>query len=241
MHIAICDDNIAERKQTERLMKREADKLIASGDTLYMDSYGNVEALLGTPMQYDGFLVDFRNTENFSSIEVLHALRSKGVTAPVCIVYPRDDESYWDKKSPADYPAETLFLGKPLRPAELHETILKLKRISQNTVPSIELRGERETFYVAEDEIISVRQKGTKSLVKLTENREVLIGYDAYSLFEEIRHGHECFVMPNLASMINLSYVDHIRLNFIHLTNGERFRCHRKVLNYVRAYTKGEL
>ncbi len=29
MHIAVCDDDIAQRKQTERLLGREADKWIA--------------------------------------------------------------------------------------------------------------------------------------------------------------------------------------------------------------------
>ena len=38
MHIAICDDNIADRKQTERLLKREADKMRAEGEMLYIDS-----------------------------------------------------------------------------------------------------------------------------------------------------------------------------------------------------------
>lgn len=39
MHIAVCDDDIAQRKQTERLLGREADKWIAEGDQVYTYSY----------------------------------------------------------------------------------------------------------------------------------------------------------------------------------------------------------
>ena len=240
MHIAICDDNIADRKQTERLMKREADRMISMGDTMYIDSFGNSEALLKTPMQYDAFLIDIRNTEGVTSADVLFALRSKGVSAPICIIYPRQDESFFDRKEQdIKYPSETLFLGKPLRPAELHETILKLKRLALNLSPSIELRGEFETNYVSEDEIISVSQYGIKAKVTLTENREKIISGDAYTLFMEITKEHDMFVMPSLNTVINLDYADHIHFGTIYLTNGQKFRCHRKVLAYVKHYLSG--
>ncbi len=240
MHIAICDDNIADRKQTERLMKREADRMISSGDPMYIDSFGNSEALLKTPMQYDAFLIDIRNTEGVTSADVLFALRKKGVSSPICIIYPREDDSFFDRKDQdIKYPTETLFLGKPLRPAELHETLLKLKRLAGSLAPSIELRGEFETNYVSEEEIISVSPYGNKARVTLTENREKIINGDAYTLFMEITKEHDMFVMPSLNTVINLDYVDHIRFGTIYLTNGQKFRCHRKVLAYVKHYLSG--
>ncbi|MCR4616821.1 MAG: hypothetical protein K5669_01400 [Lachnospiraceae bacterium] len=240
MHIAICDDNIAERKQSERLLKREADKLISSGEPMYIDSYGNAEALLRTPMQYDAFIIDIRNTEGLNSAMVLSSLRKKGVTSPICVIYPREDKNFFDK-SDTVYPPETLFLGKPLRPEELHESILKFKRISLDTVPSIELRGEYETNYVSESEIIFARTEGPKARVTLADGRELIINSDAYTLFEEITKEHNMFVMPTINILINIDYIDHIRLGRIHLTNGKSFRCDRSVLRYINAYKKGEL
>ena len=56
MHIAVCDDNVADRKQLERLLKRESDKRAASTGIIYTDSFGNSTALLSNPMQYDAFI-----------------------------------------------------------------------------------------------------------------------------------------------------------------------------------------
>ena len=53
LHIAICDDNIADRKQLERLLKRESDKRAAVSGIVYTDSFGNAVARLANPMQYD--------------------------------------------------------------------------------------------------------------------------------------------------------------------------------------------
>lgn len=49
MHIAICDDNVADRKQLERLLKRESDKQYGIREPFYIDSYGNAEALMRSP------------------------------------------------------------------------------------------------------------------------------------------------------------------------------------------------
>jgi glutamine synthetase len=55
----------------------------------------------------------------------------------------------------------------------------------------------------------------------------------------EITKEHDMFVMPSLNTVINLDYVDHIRFGTIYLTNGQKFRCHRKVLAYVKHYLSG--
>ena len=57
MHLAVCDDNIADRKQTERLLGRESDRRINTTGVLYVDSFGNRNAILCTPMIYDGLFM----------------------------------------------------------------------------------------------------------------------------------------------------------------------------------------
>ena len=51
MHVALCDDNTADRKQSERLLQRESLNRISVTGPLYVDSYGNAESLLNKPMQ----------------------------------------------------------------------------------------------------------------------------------------------------------------------------------------------
>ena len=58
MHLAVCDDNIADRKQMERLLGRESDRRLNTTGVLYVDSFGNRSAILSTPMIYDGLFMD---------------------------------------------------------------------------------------------------------------------------------------------------------------------------------------
>lgn len=238
MHLAICDDNIADRKQTERLANREADRRISEGDPMYIDSFGNAEALLKTPMQYDAFLIDIRNTEGMTSLKVLESLREKGVTAPVCIVYPRDSK---EKPAPEDndYPADTLFLAKPIRPEELRELITEISKNLIHRVSSIELRSEFDTLYVAENEIMYATAEGLKTKVTLTEGRSILIRGDVSTLFDEIKGGHNCFVMPSINSIINIDHIVKMRLRTAEMPDGTRFKIERHVLDYVKAYMDG--
>ena len=83
MHIAVCDDNVADRKQLERLLKRESDKRAASTGIIYTDSFGNSTSLLSNPMQYDAFYIDMCLTEGITGTEVANALIAQGVNAPI--------------------------------------------------------------------------------------------------------------------------------------------------------------
>ena len=66
MHLAVCDDNIADRKQTERLLGRESDRRSNTTGVLYVDSFGNRNAILSTPMIYDGLFMDMVEDGEYS-------------------------------------------------------------------------------------------------------------------------------------------------------------------------------
>ena len=82
MHIAVCDDNVADRKQTERLLSRESAKRLETSGNLYVDSFGNETALLAAPMKYDLFFLDMTNS-TLDGAELAATLRNEGVTAPI--------------------------------------------------------------------------------------------------------------------------------------------------------------
>ena len=46
MHIAIVEDNIADRHQTERLLGREVDRRRTEEEGYYVDSFGSADAVL---------------------------------------------------------------------------------------------------------------------------------------------------------------------------------------------------
>ena len=59
MRIAICDDNIADRRHAERLLKRESDRVHSLGEESYViDCYGNTGKLYPMADTYDIFLID---------------------------------------------------------------------------------------------------------------------------------------------------------------------------------------
>ena len=83
MHVAICDDNIAERKQMERLLGRLSDKIAAQSEPLYIDSFGNPEALLEAQLHYSVYFIDLVNSQldgqNINGYEMAKRLLDSGM------------------------------------------------------------------------------------------------------------------------------------------------------------------
>ena len=70
MHIAICDDNVADRKQLERLLKRESDKRASSTGIIYADSFGNASALLANPIPNPADITESFTCSNTSPLRL---------------------------------------------------------------------------------------------------------------------------------------------------------------------------
>ena len=236
MHIAICDDNIADRKQTERLMKRESDKLKSRGDTLYCESFGNAGSLLFTPMQYDLFIIDVRNTPGTDSFEVAEKLKAKGVGSPICIIYTRDEGLPEIPSSLDNIQEGILFLAKPLRQDELSEMILHVGDILANTVSKIELRGEFDTLYVSGSDILYAERDGLHAAVKLSSGKIFVTSSDVSTLFDEIKEEHLSFVMPSVNYMLNIDHISALHFHTAVMSDKKSFKIGGSILKYVKKY-----
>ena len=158
MHISVCDDNIADRKQMERLLERASDRRIHTTGVFYIDSYGNVDAVMRSPMLYDAFFIDMTSGP-VNGFQLARRLIDAGVTAPIVLCIstinyraiidaaiaevPEDaaeksnhDILRWKLKSQIQY------LNKPIRVAELDEMLDYAIDQKAKTIPTIELRGE---------------------------------------------------------------------------------------------------
>ena len=153
MHIAVCDDDIAQRKQTERLLGREADKWIKNGDPVYTYSYGSEESLLANLMQFDAILLDLTQSGDITVKKVIEDLRNNGSASLMVVCHEGLTED-------PELPEDTLFLPKPIKTEELHKMMELVKASEGGHTPLIELRGEHETLYVKEEEIIRAEQDG---------------------------------------------------------------------------------
>ena len=79
MHLAICDDHMADRKQMERLLGRESDRRLNTTGVLYVDSFGSKESILTTPMIYDAILRMVRVNCKFFSCVLQDACKRRPV------------------------------------------------------------------------------------------------------------------------------------------------------------------
>lgn len=227
MHIAICDDNIADRHQLERLLKRESDLRSATSGVLYTDSFGHPKSLMHSPMQYDIFYIDICHTEGISGVSVVEQLMSAGVHAPIVMCCSEID---YRKQN---LPAKILFLDKPIHNTELSASIDHALLLKSDAPSMIELRADKETLYVTEDEIVYAVEESRHVTVSLTMDRKVVTNTTAENLLAQIEK-HPVFFSPTPKVIVNARYMD--KLGFFKLTmkDGTTFRVHRSCMNYAK-------
>ena len=166
MHIAVCDDNIADRKQTERLLGRQSDRFFKeSGERLYIDSYGNVEAFLRYPQMYDGLFIDI-TTGSPTGFEIVKILLDAGIVRPIILCVSTIDYRKEYQESGLDIP-NLMFIDKPIRVAELTSIMDEIRRIKGDPIPTLELRGKEGAFYAKNDDIVYAKKKGAEVIVQI--------------------------------------------------------------------------
>ena len=119
MHIAICDDNVADRKHLERLLSRESDKRAGTPNILYVDSYGDKDHFLRNPLKYDMIFMDMTSTPTVAK-EIIQQLISMGSDAPLILYSSKIDYTAFD-----NLPETVVHMKKPYIPNPLPE-LLKL-------------------------------------------------------------------------------------------------------------------
>ncbi len=226
MHIAICDDNVADRKQMERLLKREADKR-ASSETLYTDSFGNADALLSNPMQYDLFYIDMCKTEGVTGSGVTNSLLRKGINAP--IVMCCSDVNYREE----DFPENVFFLDKPIKVEELSESIDHALTIRSQAERLIELRDDKVTLYVTEPEIYYAVEDGKYVIVTLSDRRTMRIATGIDNLFQQLEW-HPNFISPSKKTIINGRYIFRLAFRKATMMDGAVFKIHKACMEYAQ-------
>ena len=239
MHLAVCDDNIADRKQMERLLGRESDRRLNTTGVLYVDSFGNKEAILTTPMIYDGLFIDM--TEDGSdAVEIANKLRADGASLP--IVFCCSDIDY--RKSP-DLPENCFFLDKPINPSELSSMCDQLLSIKESQVKRFEFRSLTETFYLEEKDIMYAWSEDDQTvLIRLMDGTEKTsvstllnfcanLGFDVDSSNRGIMKADIGYIrispsgrlaMIGCTGLVSLKDVD--KISFFHLTmkDGHKFK-----------------
>lgn len=236
MHIAICDDNIADRKQLERLLDRESDRRKNTSGVFFCDSYGNSEHLSRNPMPYELFFLDMTSEEP-DGLSFAIELRRLGVTAPIALC--SSSINYRDalKKLPEqERPADLLFIDKPIKVAELTAIIDEALHLGSNRASTIELRSDRTTVYAYEDDIVYVTSKNAYLTVHLTDGRDITM-LDTVSNFYSMIKNYKHLVLVSERTIINAAHVLKMSGLKVTMDDGKKLSCpllSRPFLNYAR-------
>ncbi|WP_408070629.1 hypothetical protein [Butyrivibrio sp. JL13D10] len=228
MHIAVFDDNIADRKQMERLLRRQSDRYQKEGkEHFYIDLYGNIEALMRFPQLYDIIFVDMAEPESEDShfrngMDVAELLFEAGGIKNVVMCSGKHDYKVLAKEAGLD--DKLLFIEKAIRVKDLEAILAECEERLGDPVPTLELRGEKETIYATENDFISAEMIGEHQLtVYFTEGRSLDIITDIYNLYEQCEiFSSICPISQN--AMINVNHIKNEGFGWVLMDNDRKIK-----------------
>lgn len=215
IYIAICDNNAADRKQLERLLKREKDKrLMESSDVLYIDSFGSEEALLTTPVKYDVFFIDI--TEGASNgMDIAKKLRQRDIIAPIVLC-----ESTISYTSYVNAPEELIFIEKPISSGQVSHLVDVALDWNSRKIPLVEVKCQSETRFIKYDELVRAIPTDRYSARLCLANGEFLDMTDSVDSLAGQCQVYGCFIRCK-KDLVNICHIDHATDKGFRLTNGD--------------------
>jgi DNA-binding LytR/AlgR family response regulator len=202
MHVAICDDNVADRKHIERLLSRESDKRAGTPNVLYIDSYGNKEKFLVNPLMYNIVFMDMCSSPGIVE-EIISKLDEMGFNAPL-ILY----SSKIDYKQIPNLPSYVIHKDKPYLPEPLPE-LLKLGDLNViGHVETVSLHSKGILHDVPKEEIMYVIMADNKkdSIITFSDRTTLVVNEDL-SEIRRILEPYEEFMMISKKTIANFKYV----------------------------------
>lgn len=215
MHIAICDDTIADRKHLERLLERESDRRKNTTGILYIDSFGNVDALTKSPMIYDLFFIDMTQLPPYG-METAILLREKGVSAP--IVLCTSSIQYENYVKP---PVDVFYINKPYKPQELSEIIGQVEERNQIAAPTIEVRDDLNTYYIYEEDFIYAYPDGYRTKIVL-KNGRVIMQLGTLQELIPVLQPFDSFLLLGKKYIVNYNHIAKIERSHVLLSDHSR-------------------
>ncbi|MDD2972534.1 MAG: hypothetical protein PHE02_10435 [Lachnospiraceae bacterium] len=218
MHIAICDDNVADRKHLERLLSREADARIKrKEDPLYIDSFGNIASLMHAPKIYDVFFIDMTCNPDEDGLYVANLLRADLIMAPVVLCSSRID--YPSKNSVLP---DLIYLTKEIKPVEISHTISMVQNLLKQAEPTYEIRGLEKTVYIHDEDFIYAESVNNRqSIIYLTNDYVCHLPDSLFSL-KCLMEKHSSLIELRKGYLVNSLYVNNFSFTALTLKNGKK-------------------
>ncbi len=215
IYLAICDNNIADRKQLERLLEREKDRrLHEAGDVMYIDSFGSEEALLATPVKYDIFFIDI--TEGASlGMDIAKKLRHRGITAPLVLC-----QSTVNYTSYVNAPEDIIYIEKPVNAGQITHLVDVAGEWSKKKTPLIEVRCQNDTHFIKHSELVRAVSLDRFYTRLCLEDGTFLEMTDSISSLAKQCESYGCFIRCG-SDIVNICHIRTSAGNGFLLTNGD--------------------
>lgn len=210
MHIAICDDNVADRKQLERLLDRQGMR--------FVDSFGSANAILANPRQYDLFFLDMNNPDDLSARELVEKLQEAGVCVPIVLCCSKTNYRI------QNLPDNLYYLDKPIKASELSDMIEDASRLLTKLPTPLEIRTREETHFLLEEEIICVEKEEYGVGVYATNDRHFRTQETVENFYFDFCARRECFLLLNKNVILNTSHIKKVTAFSVEMTNQKTYK-----------------
>lgn len=216
MHIAICNDQIADRKHLERLLGKDMMREHLK-DGMFVDSYGSMESVLHKPMIYDVFFIDLCETPGITNESFAKELRAVGVQAPIYLCASSLEDCVPE-------PSDSIFhLQKPFRMEDLYICMEIAAAYKANKPALIELREETQTLYIPEEELLYIEEKKSFIHVYLKDGRVLDCCNSCANLWAELKQLNN-FCYPENKLIINLSHIESVHFGGVTMCDGKKHK-----------------
>ena len=224
MHIAVCDDNIADRKQMHRLLERASDFNKKNGvEGYFIDLYGNIPSLMQTPQMYDAIFIDMTNIpeSGMNGIEIARKLREINVTGKIILCTSLIN---YKELASSEEKEDFIFINKPILKDELRKVLDICEDYRSKREPLIELRDDNGTLYVNGNDILYAHCKngGGRIEIKLIDGRTINILSTIYMFYEDLEPFY--YLLPaSETTIINIRHIQKTKAFSVVMDDGHSF------------------
>lgn len=200
MHVAICDDNVADRKHLERLLSRESDKRRGTPNVLYVDSYGDKAHFLINPLKYNIIFMDMC-LESGTVESIINALVEMGYNAPLILYSSRIDYT-----TLPNLPDFVVHAKKPYIPEPLPQFLKLGDENARGYVAMITVHQNGAPTDVPKDELEYALTEAGKTSLHLIDNTRIDIDEDL-AMLRQLLEPYEEFERVNKNGIANFKFV----------------------------------
>ncbi len=216
MRIAICDDNIADRKHLERLLARESDKRAGTPNILYVDSFGDKEHFLMNPLAYDLIFMDMASSPADAE-EILYKLTIMESNIPLVLC-----SSTVDYTTFSNLPDTVIHRNKPYTAGLLPELLALGDTHIKNEVVKLAVPCPDRLHYIPKDDIMYCMPVQDGYVICLQDGSDMTLACDIRE-FQLLVLPHSEFYRSDKRHIINTRVLTRVTPLSVIMQDGKKF------------------